>query len=150
MEKGRAWWHKYGKKYSVNSKNVLPEYAVKQSPKSPKSLVVIIKRSTENHCGESKCACLPNYRHLPRKNINKLGGSSYKGHIRLHSSYSTASGSSYKVIGEFEIREFVLLYRYPVIWRTSENWDLENCLCPVLVHVYNIVHQTLVYILLSL
>jgi len=39
-------------------------------------LVVIIKRSTENHFLKSKCACLPNYRHLPRKNINKLGVSS--------------------------------------------------------------------------
>jgi len=62
--------------FDFQSKNVLPEYSVNQSPKSPKSLVVIIKRSTENHFWESKCACLPNYRHLPRKNINKLGGSS--------------------------------------------------------------------------
>jgi len=61
---------------TFKSKNVLLECAVNQSPRSPKSLVVIIKRWTENHFWESKCACLPNYQHLPRKNINKLGVSS--------------------------------------------------------------------------
>jgi len=57
-------------------KNILLECAVYQSPKLPKSLIVIIKHSTGSHLWKSKCACLPNYQHLPRKNVNKWGGSS--------------------------------------------------------------------------
>jgi len=58
---------------TFKTKNVFLECTFNHSPKSPKSLIVIIKRSTENHFWKSKCACLLNYRHLPRKNINKLG-----------------------------------------------------------------------------
>jgi len=58
---------------TFKSKNVLLECAVNQYPKSPKSLIVIIKRSTESHFWKSEGACLPYYRHLPLKNINELG-----------------------------------------------------------------------------
>jgi len=61
---------------AFKSKNVLLECAVNQSPKSPKSLVVIIKRSTDKILLKSKFACLLNYRHLPRIKINKVHVSS--------------------------------------------------------------------------
>jgi len=53
-------------------------------PSRRKSLIVIIKSSTENHFWEYKCACLSNYRHLPRKNFNKLGVSSENEPFRIH------------------------------------------------------------------
>jgi len=41
------------------------------------NVIVITKRPTESQFWKSKCACLPNYRNLSRKNIiNKLGVSS--------------------------------------------------------------------------
>ena len=44
------------------------------------------KGSTENHFWKSKAACLPNYRHLSSKNINKLGVSSKNEHSRIQRS----------------------------------------------------------------
>jgi len=41
---------------TFKSKNDLLECGVYQSPKSPKSLIVIIKRLTESHFWKSKCA----------------------------------------------------------------------------------------------
>jgi len=61
---------------TFKSKNVLLDCAVNQHPKSPKSMIDINKRSTENHFWKSKWTCLPNYRHLPHKNIDELGVSS--------------------------------------------------------------------------
>jgi len=63
---------------TFKSKNVLLECAVNQFLKSPKSLIVIFKRLTGSHFSEATCACLPNYRHLPRKHINQLDVSSKK------------------------------------------------------------------------
>jgi len=42
---------------TFKSKTVLLECAVNQYPRSPKSLIVIIKRLIDNHFWKFKCAC---------------------------------------------------------------------------------------------